>query len=78
MKLSMSENHKMSEFFEKSPLSGGRKHPAFQVTSFLHFDTTDVDFAYIESEYRAAPDHVRSEEKDMKEGQFEKIAKICR
>jgi len=48
------------------------------VTSFLHFDTTDVDFAYIESEYRAAPDHVRSEEKDMKEGQFEKIAKICR
>jgi hypothetical protein len=50
MKLSMSENHKMSEFFEKSPLSGGRKHPDFQVTSCHQNDSTNVDFAYIESE----------------------------
>jgi hypothetical protein len=40
----------MSEFIEKSPLSGAGKHPDFQVTSCLHFDTTNVDFAYIESE----------------------------
>jgi len=34
----------------KSPLSGAVKHPDFQVTSCHHFDTTNVDFAYIESE----------------------------
>jgi hypothetical protein len=68
----------MSEFFEKTPLSGVGKYPDFQVTSCHHFDSTSVDFAYIESEYRVAPDHERSEEKDMKESQFEKIAKICR
>jgi len=41
---------KMLEFFKKSPLSGAGKHPDFQVTSCLHFDTTYVDFAYIKSE----------------------------
>jgi len=34
----------------KSPLSGAGKHPDFQVTLCLHFDSTDVNFAYIESE----------------------------
>jgi hypothetical protein len=42
--------HKMSEFFKKSPLSETRKHPDFQVTQCLHFDTINVDFAYNESE----------------------------
>jgi hypothetical protein len=40
---------KMPEFFEKSPLSGAKKHPDFQVTSCLHFDSTNADFAYIKS-----------------------------
>jgi len=53
-------------------------HPDPQVTLCYHFDTTIINFAYTETEYQAAPDHVCSEEKDMKEGQFEKIAKICR
>jgi len=43
-------SREMPEFFEKSPLSGAGKHPDFQVTSCHHFDSTDVDFAYIESE----------------------------
>jgi hypothetical protein len=30
--------------------SGAGKHPDFQVTSCHHFDTTNVDFAYIKSE----------------------------
>jgi hypothetical protein len=42
-------SRKIPEFFEKSPLSGAGKHPDFQVTSFLHFVTTNVNFAYIES-----------------------------
>ena len=63
----------MSEFFEKPLLSGAGKHPDFQVTVCLRFVTTNVKSIYIKSEYRAAPDHVRSEEKDMKESQFEKI-----
>ena len=33
-----------------SPLSGAEKHHNFQVTSCHHFDTTNVDFAYIKSE----------------------------
>jgi hypothetical protein len=37
----------MPEFFEKLPFSEAKKHPDFQVTSCRHFDTTDVDFAYI-------------------------------
>jgi len=41
---------KIPEFFEKSPLSGAAKLPDFTVTSCHHFDTTNVDFAYIESE----------------------------
>jgi hypothetical protein len=41
---------KTSESFEKSPLSGAGKHPDFQVTSCHHFVTTNVDFAYIETE----------------------------
>jgi hypothetical protein len=41
----------MPGFFEKSHLSGAGKHPDFQVTSCHHFDTTNVDFACIESEY---------------------------
>ena len=32
------------EFFEKSPLSEAGKHPDFQVTSCLHFDSTNVDY----------------------------------
>jgi len=40
----------MPEFFKKSPFSGAEKHPDFQVTSCHHFDTTNADFAYIESE----------------------------
>jgi hypothetical protein len=44
------ESCKISEFFEKSPLSRAGKHPDFQVTSCHHFDTTNVDFAYIKSE----------------------------
>ncbi len=40
----------MPEFVEMSPPSGPGKHPDFQVTSCHHFDTTNVDFAYIESE----------------------------
>ncbi len=34
---------KMAEFFEMSPLSRAKKHPNFQVTFCLHFDTTDVN-----------------------------------
>jgi hypothetical protein len=41
---------RMSWAFEKSPFSGTKKHPDFQVTSCLHFVTTNVDFADIESE----------------------------
>ena len=41
---------KMPEFFITSPLSEAKKHPDFQVTSCLQNVTTDVDFAYIESE----------------------------
>ena len=41
---------KMTEFFEKSPLSGAEKHPDFQVTLCLQNVSTSVDFAYIESE----------------------------
>ena len=41
---------KISEFFEKPPLSEAEKHPYFQVTSCLRFVTTNVDFVYIESE----------------------------
>ena len=40
----------MIEFFEKSPLSGAGKRPDFQVTSCHRFDTTNVNFAYVESE----------------------------
>jgi hypothetical protein len=40
----------MLELFEKSPLSKAEKHPDFQVTLCHHFVTTNVDFAYIESE----------------------------
>ena len=31
-------------------LLGTKKHPDFQVTSCHHFVTTNIDFAYIESE----------------------------
>ncbi|UCE38933.1 MAG: hypothetical protein JSW00_06840 [Thermoplasmata archaeon] len=44
------ESGKMPGFFEKSPLLGAGKHPDFQVTLCLHFVTTNVNFAYIESE----------------------------
>jgi len=40
----------MSELFKKSPPPEAEKHPDFQVTVCHHFDTTNVDFAYIESE----------------------------
>jgi len=41
---------KMPEFFEIPPLSGAKKHPDFQVTSCHQNVSTNVDFAYIESE----------------------------
>jgi len=41
---------KTPEFFEKPPLLGAEKHRQDQVTSYLYVDTTNVDFAYIESE----------------------------
>jgi hypothetical protein len=34
----------------KLHLAGAGKHPDLQVTSCYHFYTTNVDFAYIESE----------------------------
>jgi hypothetical protein len=40
----------MPEFFEKPPLSRAEKRPDFQVTSCHQNDTTNVDFAYTESE----------------------------
>ena len=40
----------MPEFLEKSPLSGAGKHRDFQVTLCLQNVSTNVDFAYIESE----------------------------
>jgi len=50
MKLSRLENCKMPEFFEMSLLSEARKHHNFQVTVCLQNVSTNVDFAYIESE----------------------------
>jgi hypothetical protein len=35
---------------DKSPLSGAKKHPDFQVTACYHFVTTIVNFVYIRSE----------------------------
>jgi len=49
-KSTLPTSFKTPEFFEKSPLSGAGKHPDFMVTSCHHFDTTNADFAYIESE----------------------------
>jgi hypothetical protein len=50
LQVTIPTSRKMSEFFKKSPLTGAEKHPDFQVTLCLHFVTTNVDFAYIESE----------------------------
>jgi len=41
---------KISKFLEKPLLSKAEKHPEFQVTSCHHFVTTNIKFAYIESE----------------------------
>jgi hypothetical protein len=41
---------KIPEFFKKSPHSRAEKHPDFQVTSCHQNDTTNDDFAYIESD----------------------------
>jgi hypothetical protein len=41
---------KTPEFLEESTLSGAKKHPDFQVTLCLQNVSTNVDFAYIESE----------------------------
>jgi hypothetical protein len=41
----------ISQFSEKSHLSGTGKLPDFQVTSCHHFVSTNVVFAYIKSEY---------------------------
>jgi len=41
---------KISEFFEKSPLSEAEKHHIFPVTSCHQNDTTNADFAYSKSE----------------------------
>jgi len=43
-------NRKMLEFFEMSPFSRAEKQPDFKVTLCIHFDTTNIDFTYIESE----------------------------
>jgi len=43
-KYTLPTSWKMTEFFEKSALSGAGKHPDFQVTSCLHFVSTDVIF----------------------------------
>jgi hypothetical protein len=40
----------MLEFFEKSPLSGAEKHRNYTVTLCSQNDTTNPNFAYIESE----------------------------
>jgi len=40
----------MPEYIEKSPLSEPGKHHNFQVTLCLHFVSTNVEFAYVESE----------------------------
>ena len=40
----------MPEFLQKSPLSEAEKHPDFQVTLCHQNVSTNVDFAYIESE----------------------------
>jgi len=40
---------KRQKIFKKSPLSVAKKQLDFQVTSCHYFDTTNVDFAYIES-----------------------------
>ncbi len=37
-------------FKHKFWFSEAKKHPNFEVTSCLHFVTTNTDFAYIESE----------------------------
>jgi hypothetical protein len=47
---SLIKSCKIFEFFEKSPLSIAEKQPDFQVTSCHHFDTTNANYAYIESE----------------------------
>jgi len=44
------DSYRMPEFFEKSPLSKAEKHPNFQVTSCHQNVSTNVNFAYIESE----------------------------
>jgi hypothetical protein len=44
------DSYRMPEFFEKSPLSKAEKHPNFQVTSCHQNVSTNVVFAYIESE----------------------------
>jgi len=49
-KLPFTLSSKIPEISKKSPLSKVGKHPDFQVTPCLHFVTTNVDFAYIESE----------------------------
>jgi hypothetical protein len=41
---------KILKIFKKSLLSEVEKHPNFQVTSCHQNDTTNVDFAYVESE----------------------------
>jgi hypothetical protein len=44
------ENCEMLQFSKKSLLSRAKKHPDFQVTLCHYFVSTDVNFAYIESE----------------------------
>ena len=47
---SISASYKMSEFFEKSPLSGVEKHGDLQVTSCLQNVSAHTNFARSESE----------------------------
>ena len=50
MKLSVQDKFKTQEFLERSPLSGAGKHTDFQVRLCLQNVSTNVDFAYVESE----------------------------
>ena len=40
-------SYKTSEFLEKSPLSGSKKHRDYTLTLTLRYDTIDTDFACI-------------------------------
>jgi len=41
---------KFLEFFDKPSQSGVEKHPNFEVTTYLYFDTTNVDSVHFDSD----------------------------